>query len=98
MSNEQMMNSEGLNNSELMSSILPPHMDPASWEFFAFIVDNEVAHVFPIYKNDGAEAMIAAFSSFPVVMKLNEEDKLNVHVGYMLDENTGKFNQPPGGY
>lgn len=98
MSGEQMMNSEALNNSPEMSSILPPHMDPDSWEFFVFIVDNEVAHVFPIYKNAGSEAMIAAFSSFPVVMKLNSEDKLNVHVGFMFDENTGKFNQPPGGY
>lgn len=85
---------EDINNTKVMDGVLPPYQDPDSWEFFAFVVDGEVANIFPVYKNDHSQGMIAAFSSDPKVIKLKDDEKNNVGVGMILDSHTNRFRAP----
>lgn len=70
-----------------MSTI--PSTSPNNFEFFAIIVDGEVAMIFPV--EISLDMMIAAFSSNPTVIKLSEEDKLRVKEGWIYDGS--EFNQ-----
>ncbi len=62
-----------------------PYTTPEDYEFFAFVVDGEVAFKFPVQLS--LDMMIAVFSSNPTVIKLSEEDKLRVTEGWTYDGN-----------
>jgi hypothetical protein len=53
--------------------------NPEEFEFFAFVVDNEVAVIYPIQKT--LELYTAAWSSDPKVIKLTDEQKSRVYSG-----------------
>lgn len=54
------------------------------YEYFAFVVDNEVAAVIPINKNNLAQ-WVAALSSDPKVIKLEDSQKDTVISGWTFD-------------
>lgn len=60
-----------------------PFQYPEDYEFFAFIVDGEVALKFPV--QTAVEPMIAALSSDPKVIKLSVSNKLSVKEGWTYD-------------
>lgn len=75
-----------------------PVSHPEQFEFFAFVVDGEVATIMPV-KGD-AELLVAAWSSDPKVIKLLPEQKNVVQHGDILNED-GTFSNPnaqEGGY
>lgn len=76
-----------------------PLTHPQEFEFFAFVVEGEVAVIVPV-KND-AELLVAAWSSEPKVVKLLPEQKNVVQNGDLLGSD-GTFTNPnltePGYY
>jgi hypothetical protein len=54
------------------------------YEYFAFVVDNEVAAVIPMNKDNLAQ-WVAALSSDPKVIKLEEDQKEVVISGWTFD-------------
>ncbi len=54
------------------------------YEYFAFVVDNEVAAVIPMNK-DNLSQWVAALSSDPKVIKLEENQKEVVISGWTFD-------------
>lgn len=66
---------------------------PADFEFFAAIVDGEVATVFPAHKTFMPEA-VAAWSSDPKIVVLPEDKKNVVQTGWTYNEETGTFTEP----
>lgn len=54
------------------------------YEYFAFIVDDEVAAVIPMNKNNLAQ-WVAALSSDPKVIKLEEDQKDVVVSGWIFN-------------
>jgi len=54
---------------------------PQDWEFFAFVIDGEVAVVMPMHKTN-MPAHVAALSSNPKVIVLPEELKNVVKSGW----------------
>ena len=66
---------------------------PTDYEFFAFVVEGEVANVWPIHKVLMAEA-VAAWSSNPKVVVLTEDQKNVVNRHWSYDYETGAFTQP----
>lgn len=65
--------------------VVPPNpfQNPGDYEFFAFVVDGEVALKIPVQII--VEPMIAALSSDPKVIKLSNSDKLSVKEGWIYD-------------
>jgi hypothetical protein len=61
----------------------PPTSAPEEYDFFAFVVDGEVAFKFPVHSS--LELMVAAMSSNPTVIKLSEQDKTTVREGWTYD-------------
>ena len=57
--------------------------NPEKYEFFAFVVDNEVAVIYPISKE--LEMYTAAWSSDPKVIKLTDEQKSRVYSGFIYN-------------
>lgn len=76
-----------------------PLTHPQQFEFFAFVVEGEVASIIPV-KTD-AELLVAAWSSDPKVIKLTSEQKNVVQNGDLLGAD-GSFTNPdnpgPGYY
>lgn len=60
-----------------------PSKNPEEFEFFAFVVDNEVAVIYPIQKT--LELYTSALSSDPKVIKLTEEQKTRVYSGFLYN-------------
>lgn len=60
-----------------------PSRNPEEFEFFAFVVDNEVAVIYPIQKS--LELYTAAWSSDPKVIKLTDEQKSRVYSGFLYN-------------
>lgn len=60
-----------------------PSTNPDEFEFFAFVVDNEVAVIYPIQKK--LELYNAAWSSDPKVIKLTDEQKSRVYSGWVYN-------------
>jgi len=67
-----------------MSDIPNPNESPNDYEFYAFIVDNEVALIMPVWATMPLHH--AVFSSDPIVRKLSAEEKNVVTQGYIYDE------------
>jgi len=63
---------------------LAPSVAPEQYEFFAFVVEGEVAVVMPVHPTN-MEAHIAAWSSDPKVVRLTPEQKNVVQSGWMFD-------------
>jgi hypothetical protein len=61
-----------------------PLSNPEQFEFFAFVVENEVAVVIPVMNN--AELLVAAWSSNPKVVKLAADQKNVIQGGDILQE------------
>jgi hypothetical protein len=61
-----------------------PVSNPEQFEFFAFVVENEVTVVIPVMNN--AELLLAAWSSDPKVVKLAADQKNVVQGGDILQE------------
>lgn len=68
-----------------------PVSHPEEFEFFAFVVDGEVATIFPVQHQ--AELLIAAWSSDPKIIKLTPEQKNVVQNGDLLSGD-GTFTNP----
>jgi hypothetical protein len=66
---------------------------PSDYEFFAFVVEGEVANVWPIHKLLMAEA-VAAWSSDPKVIVLADDQKNVVNKRWLYNYETGAFTQP----
>lgn len=62
---------------------LNPFEYPEEFDFFAFVVDGEVAFKIPVQTI--FEQMVAAMSSDPKVIKLSNNDKLSVVEGWTYD-------------
>jgi len=63
-----------------------PLDNPELYEFFAFVVDSDVAMVFPVHVS--IEGIIAALQSNPKIVKLRPYEKNQVTLGWvMTDEN-----------
>ena len=60
-----------------------PFESPSEYEFFAFVVDGEVALKIPVHNQ--VEQMVAALSSDPKVVKLSSADKLMVREGWIYN-------------
>lgn len=60
-----------------------PSKNPEEFEFFAFVVDNEVAVIYPIQK--AMELYTSAWSSDPKVVKLTDEQKNRVYSGFIYN-------------
>ncbi len=60
-----------------------PSRNPEEFEFFAFVIDNEVAVIYPIQKT--LELYTAAWSSDPKVIKLTDEQKSRVYSGHVYN-------------
>jgi hypothetical protein len=71
-----------------------PVANPEQFEFFAFVVENEVAVIIPIMKSIGSDLLIAAWSSDPKIMKLKDDEKNSVQQGFNVDAH-GRFTQAP---
>jgi hypothetical protein len=54
------------------------------YDYFAFVVDNEVAVIIPI-NNENLPDWVAALSSDPKVVKLREDQKESVVSGWIFD-------------
>lgn len=70
---------------------LPPSMAPEQYEYFAFVVEGEVAVIMPVLAQS-MEAHVAAWSSDPKVVRLTQEQKNVVQSGWTFDGQT--FNPP----
>ncbi len=68
-----------------MSDFKNPADHPEDYEFYAFIVDNEVAVVMPVSVTN-MPLHNAVFSSDPIVKKISTEQKNVVVQGYTYDE------------
>lgn len=68
-----------------MSDFKNPADHPEDYEFYAFIVDNEVAVVMPVSATN-MPLHNAVFSSDPIVKKLSLGQKNVVVQGYTYDE------------
>lgn len=73
------------------TELIDPVSHPEQFEFFAFVVDGEVATIFPVANQ--VELLIAAWSSNPTVIKLAPEQKNVVRNGDLLREG-GTFVNP----
>lgn len=69
-----------------------PMSNPELFEFFAFVVDGEVAVVIPTQKS--IELMIAALSSDPKVVKLRTYEKNIISGGWTVADLDAPDNQP----
>lgn len=65
--------------------------DPSEFDYFAFVVDSEVAVVIPI-RRTGLPAWAAAWASDPKVIKLADAQKQTVQSGWTW--NGAEFNPP----
>ena len=63
------------NEQETTQYTANPVANPEQFEFFAFVVENEVAVIIPIMKSIGSDLLIAAWSSDPKIVKLKDEEK-----------------------
>jgi carbonic anhydrase len=70
-----------------------PAMNPSGFEFFAFVVDGQVAAMFTLTKR-AMENYIDALSSNPTIVKLAVSQKNVVAVGWDYDAETGSFSKP----
>lgn len=70
-----------------------PQIHPDGFEFFAFVVDGKVAVVF-IASKETMHREIAAWSSNPTIVKLNNEQRLTVLENWNYDSQTGEFSEP----
>lgn len=68
-----------------MSDFKNPADHPEDYEFYAFVVDGEVAVVMPVSATN-MPLHNAVFSSDPIVKKLSPEEKNVVSQGYTYDE------------
>ena len=66
---------------------------PGDYEFFASIVDGEVATVYPAHKVLMPE-VVAAWSSNPKIVMLPEDKKNIVQTGWTYNQETGDFSEP----
>jgi hypothetical protein len=66
-----------------MSDFPNPAQSPEAYEFYAFIVDNEVAVVMPV--SSAMPLHNAVFSSDPIIKKLSSEQKNIVVQGWTWD-------------
>ena len=81
------------NEQETTQYTANPVANPEQFEFFAFVVENEVV-IIPIMKSIGSDLLIAAWSSDPKIVKLKDEEKNSVQQGFNLDKH-GNFTQAP---
>lgn len=58
---------------------------PDKFDYFAFVIDGEVAVIQYIRINGGAEDLRAAWSSDPKIIKLTDEQKATVQAGMLYD-------------
>lgn len=65
--------------------IKSPTDSPQEWEFFAFIIDEEVAVVMPMHKSN-MPAHVAALSSDPKVVIVPDELKNIVKSGWKYSQ------------
>lgn len=70
-----------------------PAQNPDLFEFFAFVVDGEVAVTFAAHKDYMAN-YIAAWSSNPKTVLLSGAQKNTVESGWAYDDETGTFTEP----
>jgi glyoxylate utilization-related uncharacterized protein len=70
-----------------------PAQNPDLFEFFAFVVDGEVAVTFAAHKEYMAN-YVAAWSSNPKTVVLSDAQKNVVGTGWVYDETTGAFAEP----
>lgn len=70
-----------------------PAHNPELFEFFAFVVDGEVAVTFAAHKEYMAN-YVAAWSSNPKTVVLSDGQKNMVDMGWVYDEQTGNFTPP----
>ena len=66
---------------------------PEKYEFFAFVVQDEVASIFPAHK-EYFIPHIQAWSSNPKIVTLSDNEKNVVKAGWLYDEQSGSFSQP----
>ena len=59
-----------------------PLDNPELYEFFAFVVDSDVAMVFPVHLS--IEGIIAALQSNPKIVKLRPYEKNQVTLGWVM--------------
>lgn len=68
-----------------MSNTNDTAYSPDKFDYFAFVVDGEVAVIQYVRINSGAEDIRAAWSSDPKIIKLTDEQKATVQTGMMYD-------------
>jgi hypothetical protein len=68
-----------------MSNIENKAYSSEKFDYFAFVIDGEVAVIQYVRINAGAEDIRAAWSSDPKIIKLTDEQKAIVQTGMMYD-------------